>query len=398
MFKHYTYFAETINLVASDGHCVDVIDCGVELYDRRYLYSKLKGAEVLVLLVEPYNIKVSLSIARIAKDINHSCHIIVYGTAASLIPNYLSRKEVVDYVVADGFFYEGICRALNFIKHPHETYATNVRECQHLKVLVNNGKMESKRWGSPLSKLVPLDRYKKFGNKMLELTVQTGCPYNCTFCSEKILFRGGYSCIYNQRPVSDIISILSEACGDFSSVYFSATTFTYDRAWVMSICDNIISEGINLPWRSATRIDCLDKELIKKMKEAGLKQLSIGIESFDANLLNRVHKGIKANTIYDQIKMCQNEGIVIKALLILGIPGQTVSEVKQTQKIVRELNIPYRWKEYSPIRELHEVDSMGGDVEALIDSFDRSYFNTYSIEGLSPREYMELLFPDDYKR
>ncbi len=389
MFKHYTYFAETINLVASDGYCVDVVDCGVELYDRRYIYAKLKGIDVLILLVEPYNIKISLSIARIAKDVNSHCHVIIYGTAASLIPNYFSKKEAIDFIVADGFFYEGISRALGNIEHC---------EGQHFKVLVNNGKMESKRWGSPLSELIPLERYRKYGNNMLELTVQTGCPYNCSFCSEKILFGGKYNCIYNQRPVSDIVPILSKASGNFSSVYFSATTFTYDRVWVIGLCDSIISEKICLPWRSDTRIDCLDEELLRKMKEAGLKQLSIGIESFDANLLQRVRKGVNADSIYGQIKMCQDEGIVIKALLILGIPGQTAAEVRRTQEIVRELHLPYRWKEYSPIRELHEADFKGEDVEALIDTFDRTNFNTNSVAGLSPREYMELLFPDDYKR
>jgi hypothetical protein len=96
--------------------------------------------------------------------------------------------------------------------------------------------------------------------------------------------------------------------------------------------------------------------------------------------------------------MVQSEGVSIKALLILGIPGQTAEDVRHTKQIVQKLKIPYRWKEYSPIRELFIADKNGEDIESVIDSFDRTAFNTSSVEGISPTEYMELLFPDDYKR
>lgn len=40
MFKHFTYFAETVNLVANSGYDVSVLDCGIELFDRRTIYRR----------------------------------------------------------------------------------------------------------------------------------------------------------------------------------------------------------------------------------------------------------------------------------------------------------------------------------------------------------------------
>lgn len=399
MFKHFTYFAETANLVSSDGYKVGILDCGVELYNRREIYKNFKHTEVLVVLIEPYSIRTSLSLSKIAKEINPNCKIIFYGTAATLIPNYLSINSAADYIIADGFFYEGICKALNIIENSNNVDAIDKQNGNVSKILKCDIKKMRKKWGNPISELIPLENYRRFGNNMFEFTVQIGCPYNCLFCSEKILFNSTKGLIYEQRPVDSVISIVSQAASNrFSSLYFSATTFTYDREWVMDICKGMIQEGINIPWRSDTRIDCLDQELIMTMKRAGLKQLSIGIESFEDKLLKGVNKGVKSDLIENQIKMCQKEGVSIKALLILGIPGQSAEDLRHTKQMVQSLKIPYRWKEYSPIRELYEADKNGQGIEDIIDSFDRTVFNSSSIKGLSPSEYMDLLFPDEYKR
>lgn len=399
MFKHFTYFAETANLVSSDGYEVGVLDCSVELYNRREIYKNLKHTEVLVVLVEPYSIRASLSLSKITKEINPNCKIIFYGTAATLIPNYLSNNSTADYIIADGFFYEGICKALNMIENCNNVDAVEMQNGNVSRILKCDINRMNKKWGNPISELIPLESYRKYGNNMFEFTVQIGCPYNCLFCSEKILFNSTNGLIYEQRPADSVINIVSQAVSNkFSSLYFSATTFTYDREWVLDICKGMIQEGISIPWRSDTRIDCLDKELIITMKRAGLKQLSIGIESFEDKLLKGVNKGIISDSIENQIKMCQEEGISIKALLILGIPGQSAEDVRHTKQMVQKLKIPCRWKEYSPIRELNEADKKGENIEGIIDSFDRTVFNSCSVEGLSPSEYMDLLFPDEYKR
>ena len=53
---------------------------------------------------------------------------------------------------------------------------------------------------------------------MFELTVQTGCPFNCSFCSEKILFNK--SCGTKYRDVEDIIKIIKDISSDFNEIYF----------------------------------------------------------------------------------------------------------------------------------------------------------------------------------
>lgn len=389
MFKHYTYFAETIHLVSLRYPQILAMDCAVEMKNRNEIYEAFGNCSILVMLIEPYNVQIALSLATIYKNICPGGKTIFYGTAAVLIPNFLSSCDAVDYIIANGNFVAGIIEAIRQIEYGIECNSTILRP------KVNTTK---RLWGCSLDAPVPIERYRHFGNKMFEFTVQVGCPYHCSFCSEKLMFPKSKDFLFAQRPVNNVISVLKRIQSEFDSVYFSATTLTYDRTWIIDICEEMIHENCTIPWRSDTRIDCLDPELIQIMKQSGLKQLSLGVESFEDHLLNSVNKQQSAKTVYEQIMLCKDCGVDVKALLILGIPGQKADDVLHTQETVEKLGISYRWKEYSPIRELYLADCRKENIASFIESFSRSNFRADSIPGLSPEKYMSLLFPRGYIR
>ncbi len=389
MFKHYTYFAETIHLVSKWYPQLTVMDCAVEMKSRNEIYDAFRVNDILVLLVEPYNIHTALSLAEIFKDIQPKGKTILYGTAAVLVANFLSQYKQVDNVIANGNFVDGIVNITRCIENGQKSNAI---------IQYPQGDPAERTWGCSLDAPVPLDRYRYFGSKMFEFTVQVGCPYQCSFCSEKLLFPKSSKLLYAQRPVNEIVSIMERVKGHFDSVYFSATTLTYDRDWIIAICEELTKRNCIIPWRSDTRVDCLDPELLQIMKKSGLKSLSLGVESFEDHLLQSVNKRQSAKTVLDQIVMCQENGVDVKALLILGLPGQTAEDVLHTQHMVEKLGISYRWKEYSPIRELYLADRKGDDIALFIDSFSRSSYRANSIPGLTAQQYMSLLFPHGYVR
>lgn len=388
MFKHFTYFSETVDIIGKKYRNVIAMDCAVETKSRDEIYSAFRNNDVLIMMVEPYNVRTAVSLLRISKDVNPNIHTIVYGTAATLTSNYLSRNEEIDAIVANGEFAAAISDIIERIED-------NKTLPKYIKIAPNIRKHE---WGCSLDAPVPLEIYKYFGNKMFEFTVQVGCPYNCSFCSEKLLFPSGNGNVFLQRSTDEVVNILKRVKGEYDTVYFSATTFTFDREWVLEICDKMLSYDCVIPWRSDTRVNKLDEKLVIKMKKAGLKQLSLGVESFENNLLDSVNKSQTADEIIDTIKMCKKNNVDIKALLILGLPGQTADDVFHTQEMITELGIPYRWKEYSPIRELYIKDKNGESIEDELKKFERMEFQTNSIIGLTSEKYMELLFPKGYIR
>lgn len=69
MFKHYTYFAETIEVVSRTLPDCLSMDCAVEMKSRNDIYDAFNYCDLLVVEIEPYNVSSALALAEIFKDI-----------------------------------------------------------------------------------------------------------------------------------------------------------------------------------------------------------------------------------------------------------------------------------------------------------------------------------------
>lgn len=400
MFKHFTYFGETVDVISRFYKNIAVLDCAVEQIEQKIIFNNFKESKILIMEVEPYNIDVSLSLGKLYKSFNKDGKIIVYGTAITIMSNYFKKQKLFDYIINDGNFAIGILSILYGIfgtEYPYKNISKHYQLIDNEYIVKGNDfQLPVKDWGIGYNKLLPLDKYKYYNNGMFELTVQTGCPFNCTFCSEKVLFNK--LCGIKYRDVEDIIKIIKSISYDFNEIFFSATTMTVNRKWTENLCNRLIEENNKMPWRTVTRIDCVDEELLTLMKKAGLNKICFGVETFDDKLLEDINKNQNVNNVIKVLSLCNKLNIKAKALLMLGIPGQTSKSVYDTIKILKELNVEYRFKEYSPIREAHILDSKNYDISNMIPIFSRYEYRANSIPGITSDEYMELLFPTGYVR
>ncbi|MGB9609258.1 MAG: B12-binding domain-containing radical SAM protein, partial [Minisyncoccia bacterium] len=99
------------------------------------------------------------------------------------------------------------------------------------------------------------------------LFASRACPYNCTFCSSA----GIWGRITRCRSIPNIIAEIKEVQKTYGTVQFSFKddTFTLDRRRVIEFCQTLKKEKIKINWDCNGRINLLDKELLKIMKEAG---------------------------------------------------------------------------------------------------------------------------------
>lgn len=400
MFKHFTYFGETIDVISKYYENINVLDCAVEQIEQKIIFNNFKKSNLLIMEIEPYNIEVALSLGKLYKSFNNTGKIIVYGTAVTIMPNYFKKQKLFDYMIFDGNFALGILGIMNELLKTEYPYVNKSKYYElkngEYKIKGDNFQLPVKDWGVGYNTLLPLEKYKFYNNGMFELTVQTGCPFNCSFCSEKILF--DKHCGTKYRDIEDIIRIMKRISSDFSEIYFSATTMTANRKWTEELCTRLIEEDNKMPWRTVTRIDCVDEELLILMKKSGLKKICFGVETFDDKLLAEINKKQSVNNVINILNLCNKLGIKAKALLMLGIPGQTAKNIFDTVKILKNLNVEYRFKEYSPIREAHILDGKNSDITNMIPIFSRYEYRCNSISGITSEEYMELLFPSEYVR
>jgi anaerobic magnesium-protoporphyrin IX monomethyl ester cyclase len=78
----------------------------------------------------------------------------------------------------------------------------------------------------------------------------------------------------------------------------------------------------------------LDKDLIRKMKRAGIYWILFGVETFDD--LERKQFGKRRHIVDDILKICYEEGMLTRAFVMLGIPGTTEEKLRKQKEQLYE--------------------------------------------------------------
>jgi radical SAM superfamily enzyme YgiQ (UPF0313 family) len=211
----------------------------------------------------------------------------------------------------------------------------------------------------PARHLLPLGRYRALGMP-ISMTTSRGCPFQCTFCVGRKM--GGAKVRYrNPAMIADELQYLKTL--GFHQINIADDLFTADKKRCLAICDEINKRNLNINWTSFARVDTVSQEILLKMKAAGCKAVSFGIESANSEILKTIKKGITKKQVIDAVKMCTKVGIQPYASFILGLPGETPQTLKETLDFanrLKEMGLSYGFHLLAPfpgteIRENHTL-------------------------------------------
>ncbi len=185
-------------------------------------------------------------------------------------------------------------------------------------------------------------RYAIFNHKnpVTAMTISRGCPYSkCKFC-----FVNLYSMEQiRYRELDAIKQEIQEIVYRYKigEIFFRDQNFTANRDLVMSICEYIITNRIPILWRASTRVDLVDLELLKTMKQAGCYQISMGFESASQAALDANNKGITVEQSRQAAGWAKEAGLEILGFFMVGMMGETVDTLDRTPRFARELEVDF---------------------------------------------------------
>lgn len=186
----------------------------------------------------------------------------------------------------------------------------------------------------PAYDLISDRKYGSSGLKppMFNLCTSRGCPYNCSFCSSKPVSGSKYRFQGAERVIDEIIYIRKNF--QVNSLYFRENNFCFNRDRVEKICEWLI--GKNLEWKCESSVRDLDFELLKLMKESGMKELYVGVETGSEKLLPKLKPGF---TLDDNIKIityCRQLGIPLHASFLVGSYYETEEDIIANDEFVKK--------------------------------------------------------------
>jgi anaerobic magnesium-protoporphyrin IX monomethyl ester cyclase len=324
------------------GHEVTIIDCQAEKLDSESFRSRLSNitSEVIGVTATTLLYKSAMKLINISKQVQPQATTMLGGSHGTFMDEtVLNENPNLDIVVRR----EG---EQTFIELLNKLKAKNSID----KVLGITFRKEGRVNRTPdrpfledldsvpfpAHHLLPLDSLKRMGKILFPLITSRGCVYWCDFCSTVRMFGRGYR-MRSPKNVVDEMQLVHDKYG-VEQVTFYDDAFTVNRDRVLKICEELHQRKLNMTWDCGTRVDMVDRDLLKTMQSAGCIAVWLGVESGSEVILGAMNKRIKLDQTRQAYRAAQDAGLMTIANTVLGFPGETEQTAMETIRFIKELN------------------------------------------------------------
>ena len=175
--------------------------------------------------------------------------------------------------------------------------------------------------------------------KSLIFQITIGCSFNeCSFCD---MYRNKE---YSERSWDEVkaeIDLMAKQLPDTTRIFLAdGDALNLSTDYMVKTVEYLYSSFQKLERVScyAMPMNLLKKtpEELKRMNEAGLNMLYLGIESGSDIILKKITKGATSETIIRACRKAIENGFTLSCIIILGLGGKTYSQehIKETARVV----------------------------------------------------------------
>jgi radical SAM superfamily enzyme YgiQ (UPF0313 family) len=109
-----------------------------------------------------------------------------------------------------------------------------------------------------------------------------------------------------------------------------------DKTWVRRWRDAVLSKDAVLPYECLSRVDLMDRDIARWLKQTGCRRISFGAESGSQKVLDAMTKGSTVDQIRRTAEICREVGIESYFYMMVGYPGETWEDLKRSVALLRE--------------------------------------------------------------
>ena len=236
--------------------------------------------------------------------------------------------------------------------------------------------------------------YKHLRNSKTHFFLATrGCPYNCSYCFNHIyqsLYKGKGR-IVRRRSVNNLIKEIKEVRKRFplSYIRFVDDLFFSDKKWIDEFSKKY-KEEINLPFNINVRVNLVNDDIIKKLKEAGLDWVTMGIESGNSYLRNNIlNRNMSEEQIINACRIIKKNKIRLMTQNMICLPNETLDMAFETLNLNIKCKPDFAWISIFQPYPKTEIEKYIKEDYNLND-IDESYYNDSILNLNNKKELVNL--------
>jgi len=177
-----------------------------------------------------------------------------------------------------------------------------------------------------------------------------GCYSECSFCFKAMRQ------VRQMKPAkfNEEVRLFVQKHG-LKYAYINDLTFVIGRNRTLEMCGGLKASGIR--WACSTRVENIDEELLKIMKDSGCEEIWYGFESVDQKVLDANFKKITVEQIDEAVRITDKAGIKVMGNFIIGLLGETPGSLDKMVKFIETRDvIPCSIKFLTPFPGTHIYD------------------------------------------
>lgn len=228
--------------------------------------------------------------------------------------------------------------------------------------------------------LLPIHKYSMpfIGSNYTAIYASRGCSFGCIYCRTTVATE-------RKARYRNVQSILEEISRhNLRNFIFHADTTTLNHRWLMELCAGLRKLPFKVRIVSNSRVDTINPEILKEMKDAGWWMIAYGCESGDDKVLEMNKKEATVEQARKAIRWTKEAGISAWGYFMLGMLGDTRESMDKTIEL--SMSEPFDIVNYS-VAAPYPGTEFGNIAERegfLVDKEWQSYDQNYSAQVDQP--------------
>lgn len=344
-------FSVLINALKYHGIEIKLIDLmPIPLEEREAFFESVLPKEPAIfgftIIAGNYHLDETEKYAKRILKANPENVIIYGGPLPSAIPEMMFEKCSCDYIVAgegeitlpalvnsifQGVYYpehiEGV-----YYKKGNYVYGKKYRRMRKLDHLSN-----------PDYSLIDMDFYINYyveTGQSFQIMASRGCVANCSFC---LKFCGNGLSFRSVDSVLDEIAYVIENY-KLNRFYFVDENFLQIKKFFYEFINKKKERKLDFSFIGQSRIDAISEDICRLGSENGLRCISMGVESVNQQILDKINKNLSIEEVEDKLKLLVKYDIDMSLNFIIGFPWETERDYIELIKFVERNSLQKKFK------------------------------------------------------